>query len=70
MGGAAGGAAVAGEAATGAVAAGTIALEPLTGGREEQRTRGRKALPPRVFTILKPEKEKNGEGAVETGNGM
>ena len=38
---------------------------------EERRTRGRKALPMRVFTILKHEKEKKGGGgAAETGNGM
>ena len=32
---------------------------------------GRKVIPSRVFTILKPEKEKKGGGgAAETGNGM
>ena len=79
VGGVAGGVAVAREAATGAAAvraavgaaaAGAATLEPPAGGGEERRTRGRKALPPWVFTILKPEKEKKGEGAAETGNGM
>ena len=69
MGGAAGGAEATGEAIA-AAAAGAAALEPPTMGGEERRTQGRKALPPRVFTILKPKKEKKGEGAVETGNGM
>ena len=62
------GTAVVGGAA--AVAAATAMLEPPVGGGEERRTRGRKALPPWVFTILKPEKEKKWEGAAETGNGM
>ena len=39
---------------------GAAALEPPAGGGEERLTWGRKALPPRVFTILKPEKEKKG----------
>ena len=60
---------VGGKAAVAAVA-GAAALEPSTGGGEEQLTRGRKALPLRFFTILKPEKEKKGEGAAETGNRM
>ena len=52
-------------------AVGGAALEPLAGGGEERLTRGRKALPPRVFTIQKPENEKKGGGgAAETGNGM
>ena len=37
---------------------------------EDQRSSGRKALPPRVFTILDPEKEKKGGGEfqkMETG---
>ena len=58
--------AVVGEAVGGATVAGAAAagapLEPSVGGGEERRTRGRKALPPWVFTILKPEKEKKGEG--------
>ena len=60
-----------GGAAAGTAAVGVAALEPHAGGGEERRTRGRKALPPRVFTILKLEKEKKGGGGVaETGNGM
>ena len=39
-----------------------VGLERPIGGGEEWRTRGRKALPPRVFTMLEPEKEKKGEG--------
>ena len=67
------GEAVTGAAMVGGVAAaavGAAALEAPTGGGEERRTQGRKELLPRVFTILKPEKEKKGEGAAETGNGM
>ena len=62
MAGAAGGAVAVGGAAVGAAAAGAAALEPPEGGGEERRTRGRKALPPRVFTILELEKEKKREG--------
>ena len=54
-------AAVAG-AARGAATAGAAVLEPPAGGGE--LTRGRKALPLRVFTILKPEKEKKGGGGL------
>ena len=50
-------------AATGA--AGAAELEPLAGGGEEQRTRGRKALPPWVFTILEPEKKNKGGGGLQ-----
>ena len=83
MGGAVGGAAATGETIVGAAAAGettvgatvvggaAATVPPAGGGRGgEWRTQGRKALPPRVFTILKPEKGKKGEGAKETGNGM
>ena len=52
-------------AAGGAAAAGAAALEPPVGGEEERRTRGQKALPPRVFTIPKPEKEKKGRGGLQ-----
>ena len=54
--------AAAGEAAAGAAAVEGAALEPPAGGGEERRTQGRKALPPRVFTILKPEIEKKRVG--------
>ena len=50
---------------------GGATLEPPAGGGEKRCTRGRKALPPWVFTILKPKKEKKGGGgAVESRNGM
>ena len=52
----------AGGAAAGAMSAKATRLELLVGGGEEQCTRGQKALPPRVFTILEPEKEKKGGG--------
>ena len=58
--GAAGGVAATG--AIGGAAAGEAGLEPEARAGEERRTHGRKALPPRVFTILEPEKEKKGEG--------
>ena len=48
---------------------GGAALEPPAGGGEEWRTWGRKALPPRVFTILKPEKEKKVVGGGGGGGG-
>ena len=52
-----------GAEAAGAAEAGAAVLEPPTKGGEERRTRGRKVIPLRVFTILKPEKEKKwGEG--------
>ena len=67
--GAIGGAAVAGVAR--GAAAGAAGVEPEAGGGEDRCTRGRKALPPRVFTILEPEKEKKGGGgASENGIGM
>ena len=47
-------------AARGLAAAGESGSEPPAGGGEERRTRGWKARPPRVFTILEPEKEKKG----------
>ena len=69
--GAAAGGAAAGAAAGGAAAAGAAGLEPPIGGGEERRTRGWKARPPQVFTILDPEKEKNrGGGLQKNGNGM
>ena len=68
MGGAAGGASTVGGVA--AAVGGAAAAEPSVEGREERPTRGRKALPPRVFTILKLKKGKKGEGVAETGNGM
>ena len=40
-------------------------MEPEVGGGEDRRTRGRKALPLRVFTILKPKKEKKGGGRLQ-----
>ena len=49
----------------GAAAAGPAAMEPLAGGGEELRTQGWKALPPWVFTILKPEKEKKWGGGLQ-----
>ena len=61
---------VGGAVAAVAVVGGAAAVEPSAGGREEQRTRGQKALPPRVFTILKLKNGKKGERAAETGNGM
>ena len=45
------------------------ALEPPTGGGEERLTLCRKSLPLRVFTILKPEKEKKGVGGGGGGGG-
>ena len=58
-------------------AAGGAALEPSAGGGEERRTRGRKALPLRVFAILKSDKEEKGVGEgvggfqkLEMGSGM
>ena len=54
------------------IGATTVATEGAAGGTttearggEDQRTRGRKALPPRVFTILEPEKEKKGGGGLQ-----
>ena len=69
--------AAAGAEARSATAAGVAGLEPPVGEGEERRTRGWKARPPRVFTMLEPEKEKKwrggggggGGGASETGNG-
>ena len=61
---------VGGAAATAAVGGAAAGEPPAGGGGGERCTRGRKALPPRVFTILKPEKGKKGEGAAETENGM
>ena len=52
----------AGAAAGGAAAAGVAGLEPPAGGGEERHTRGRKERPPRVFTMLRPEKEKKWRG--------
>ena len=49
-------------AAAGSAVEGGAALEPPAGRGEERCTQGRKALPPRVFTILKPEKENKGVG--------
>ena len=49
----------------GMAAAGGAALEPPAGGGEERHTRGRKALPLRVFTILNPEKKKKGGGGLQ-----
>ena len=49
---------VAGTEARGAMVAGADGLELPAGEGEERRTRGRKARPPRVFTMLEPEKEK------------
>ena len=60
-----GGAAATGGASVGAAAAGAAALEPPARGGEERRTRGRKALPLRVFTIQKLEKEKKGGGGLQ-----
>ena len=54
-----------GGAAAGTAAAGVAGLEPSEWGGEERRNRGRKALPLRVFTILKPEKEKKGGGGLQ-----
>ena len=57
-------------AATGSAAAGGGAvLEQPVGREEERRTRGRKALPPRVFAILTLEKEKKREGGGGGGGG-
>ena len=51
-------------------AAGAAGLEPPTGGGEEWRTRGLKARPPRVFTILEPKKEKKWRGGGGGGGGF
>ena len=48
--------------AGGAAAVGSTGLERPAGEREKRRTRGRKACPPRVFTMLDPEKEKKWRG--------
>ena len=54
----------------GAVAGSVVAkLELLARGGEERRTRGRKALSLRVFTMLKPEREKKGVGEGGGGGG-
>ena len=45
--------------------AGAAGVEPKVGGGEDRCTRGRKALPPWVFTILEPEKEKKGGGGLQ-----
>ena len=63
-GGAARGGTAAG-AASGSAVAEAAGLEPPAGGGEERRTRGRKALPPWVFTILEPEKEKKEGGGLQ-----
>ena len=68
-GGVAAGSAAVGGAATGSAAVGGTVLEPPAGEGEERCTRGRKALPPCVFTILKPEKEKKGVGGGGGGGG-
>ena len=59
------GAAAAVRAVGGMVAVEAAGLELPVGGGEERRTRGRKALPPRVFTILEPEKENKGGGGLQ-----
>ena len=51
-------------AATAAVARGVA-----TGGGEELCTLGRKACPPRVFTMVGPEEESRWRGEFQTGNG-
>ena len=61
--------ATAGGSATGSAAMRRATLEPPTGGGEEQRTRGRKALLPLVFAILKPEKDEKGVGEGGGGGG-
>ena len=43
-------------------AAGAAALELSVGEGEERCNRGRKGLPPRVFTMLEPENEKKWRG--------
>ena len=61
-----------GGAAVGSATTGGAVLEPPEGGGEKRRTRGWKALPPRVFAMLKPEMEEKGVGEgefSETGNG-
>ena len=63
------GGAYAGATTEGEAAVGGAALEPPVGGGEEQCTRGRKALPPRVFSILKPEKERKEIGFIKGGGG-
>ena len=47
------------------MASGAVELELELGGGEDRRTRGRKALPPWVFTILESDKEKKGGGGLQ-----
>ena len=54
--------AAAGEEAGGAATAGATRLEPPVGEGEERGTRGRKARPPWVFTMLGPKNEKKWRG--------
>ena len=51
-------------AATAAVAGGLV-----TGGGEELCTLGRKACPPRVFTMFRPDEERRWRAEFQTGNG-
>ena len=55
--------------AGGATAIGASRLEPPVGGGEELRTLGRKACPPRVFTMVSLEVERRWRGELQTGNG-
>ena len=64
------GVAVAGGATAGLTTMGGAALELPKRGGEERRTRGQKALPPRVFTILMSEMEKKGIGRGGGGGEM
>ena len=66
--------AAAGAAAITAVAGGAaettgMAGGAATGGGEELRTLGRKACPPRVFTMVGLEEERRWRGEFQTGNG-
>ena len=62
-----------GAATRGTAVVGAAGLDPSIREGEERHTRGRKARPPWVFTMLEPEKEKKwregGVGGVGDGGG-
>ena len=53
----------------GAVATAAVAGGAAAGGGEVLRTLGRKACPPRVFTMVGPEEERRWRGEFQSGNG-
>ena len=64
----AGGAAAAAIVAEGAATTAAVVGGAATGGEEELRTLGRKACPPRVFTMVGLEEEWRWRGEFQTGN--